>query len=69
MKYYAITKNGVARIMCTLIDPMEAISKWHPDDQVQVTKIREIDKNDIPKDSTKKDLWEDTGSEIIVKTQ
>ena len=67
MRYYAITKNGITRIMCTLVDPMKAIAKWHPDDQAQVTKIREIKKEDIPKDTSKKDLWEDTGSEIQVK--
>ena len=61
MRTFAITKNGVCRIMRTYTlgpdrhplpergaDAADEVAKWHPSDQAEVTTIREIAEADVP---------------------
>lgn len=68
MPRFVIVKNGIARIMDALpgIDPADAIAKWHPDDQAEVTSHRAIDISDIPSHPQFKDAWRDNGTSIDV---
>jgi hypothetical protein len=79
MRTFAITRNGVARIMRTYSlgkggrvilggnggpDAADEIAKWHPRYQAEVTTIRQITKTDIPKEFELKDAWVDDGNAI-----
>ncbi len=81
MRIFVITKDGIARIMRTYKlgpggivlpddpdapDAQDVIAKWHPDDQAQVSAVREIVEDDIPAFSIFKDAWRDTGAEIEI---
>jgi hypothetical protein len=70
MRHFLITKNGVARVMTCRDDTDGAaeVAKWHPDDQAQVTAIREISEADIPAEADHylRDGWEDDGGKIVV---
>lgn len=49
-------------------DMADEVAKWHPDNQAQVTSIREISEADIPvdRDYYLRDAWEDDGEKIVV---
>ena len=70
MRHFLVTKNGIARYMLCLdgIEAAAVIAKWHPDDQAQVTAIREIQAADLPADHDVylRDAWEDDGGKIVV---
>lgn len=69
MKYFVITKGGVARVMQaddSVTDPMDEVAKWHPADRAQVTSARPISRAEIPDEKRLRDAWVDTGSKIVV---
>lgn len=81
MRVFAITKNGICRIMRTYaIDPAtgrvsisssdapdgaDEVAKWHANDQAQVTTIREIQESDVPVHYQYKESWRDDGANIV----
>lgn len=73
MRTFVITKSGIARIMQCRDDTDGAacVAKWHPDDQAQVTNIREISPDEIPadRDAFLRDAWEDDGTKIAVNVE
>ncbi len=67
MRTYKLGPNGIV-----LLDDPDApdaqamIAKWHPDDQAEVTAVREINELDVPTSTGFKDAWRDSGSSITV---